>query len=131
MQIQMIPIGAEVKLGDPIKTMAVLGDAIRDQVSEGVRYMTTYPPLSGSSYRRTGTLRHSWFFETKSGGGRIEGSVKSNANIAPYNAAVQGENQLDVFRNIGWRTVKDLEAKINLEFHKRCQDLVDKYMETK
>ena len=128
MQMQMIPIGKDIKLGDVPKLFVTLNDAVRDEVAEGVRFMSEYPPSpAGSTYRRTGTLRRSWSFEVKSGGGRIEGSVGSNSNVAPYNMTVQGDEQGSVFINIGWRDTKTLGKIMEKDFPGRCQSLVDKY----
>ena len=127
MQIQMVPIGKDVKLGDMPKLFASINSAVRDQVAEGVRYMTEYPPLpAGITDRRTGTLRRSWFFEVKSGSGTIEGTVNSNSAIAPYNKDVQGDNQLEVFGRIGWRDTNMLSRIIDNQFINRVKAIMDK-----
>jgi len=126
-QFQFIPVTPPKGLGDIPKLFAILNNAVRDQVAEGVRFMSTYPAKpGGSSYRRTGTLRRSWSFAMKTGGGRIEGTIKSNQNVAPYNEDVQGEDQQALFKRIGWKNIKDLDKKIDKEFSKRVDDMVSK-----
>ena len=89
--------------------------------------MSEYPMQpAGSNYRRTGTLRRSWHFDVKSGGGKIEGAIKSQAAIAPYNVSVQGDEQREVFRNIGWHSTDDLSRRVEKTFMQRIQDMVDK-----
>lgn len=126
-EIKLIPIVPDKLFGDAPKVMAVLQSAIRDQVAEGVRYMSEYPPEpSRSTYRRTGTLRRSWSFSISSGNHRIEGKVLSNSGIAPYNKDVQGVEQDYVFTRIGWRNVPELVEKIDDEFPDKVQRLIDK-----
>lgn len=127
MQIQMIPIGKADFGGDVIKMFVSLTNAVRDQAVEGVRFISTYPPLESKNYRRTHTLQKSWSpSPVKTGGGRIEVEIGSNSNIAPYNEDVQGENQMAIFKRIGWRTVNDLESLVQKDFSKRLQDAIDK-----
>ncbi len=123
--VRTIPIGDDWNLGDPRKLFTALYNAIRDQVAEGVRFMSKYPPKLNPNWRRTGTLRRSWSFSVKSGGNRIEGEIKSAHNIAPYNERVQGIEQMEPWQSIGWRNVDDLLKQIDKDFLKR----VDKELE--
>ena len=126
-QIKLIPITPTKPFGDIPKLMATLNNSVRDQVAEGVRYMSQYPPKpGGSAYRRTGTLKRSWAFAMKTGGGRIEGTIGSSSNVAPYNREVQGEAQLRLFKRIGWRNIKTLLNKIAKEFPRRVEVMVER-----
>lgn len=124
LQVKMIPIGIEKPFGDLPKMFVLLNNGVRDQAAEGVRFMSTYPPIRDSSYRRTGTLRRSWSFSMRTGGGRIEGEIGSNSNIAPYNREVQGKEQTDLFWGKGWHNVTQLETMIDKDFPKRVQSLI-------
>lgn len=129
LQVKMIAISPKDAFDKDVRKLFVtLNRAVRDESANGVRYMSYYPPVSGSAYRRTGTLRRSWSFRISSGGGLNEGLIQSNANIAPYNETVQGENQGDVFERIGWRNIKDLFSMIDKDFPKRIQNLIAKAM---
>ena len=111
---------------DPAKLVQVLKDAVRDQAVEGVRFMSEYPrQSSGSSYRRTGTLRRSWHFTVEMNSGNIEGNIMSNSNIAPYNKDVQGEEQSPWMTDLGWRNIKGLGEKIDRDFPPRVELLVE------
>jgi len=122
----MMPAGEFGGFGSTVKAFAVMSDAVRDQVAEGVRYITWYPPQRNSNYRRTGTLRNSWDGTTTTGNRRIEGIIGSSANIAPYNQDVQGANQEALFKELGWRNVEDLQNEVEKDFPKRVQRAIDK-----
>lgn len=67
--------------------------------------LASYPPQPpNSSYRRTGRLGRSW---TMSGGrGGLQVII---GNATPYAPQVQGiDEQLDLFREIGWLTPRDV-----------------------
>lgn len=125
---RIIPIMPGVSFSSETnKAFAAISNVVRDTTADGVMFMTNYPAKrSGSRYIRTGTLRRSWNFSMKSGGGRIEGSVQSNSNVAPYNRDVQGENQRPLFERIGWHNVKELIALMGDDFPKRVQKALDK-----
>jgi len=126
-QVKVIPITPTESLVNTPKLFVLLTAAVRDQVAEGVRLMSIYPPQLGrSKYRRTGTLRRSWSFGVTTGGGRIEGLVRSASNIAPYNREVQGEEQLLFFGRRGWANIKELDKQINRDFPKRMQDMINR-----
>jgi len=126
LQLQMLSVGDKVKFGDSVKLLAAVSNAMRDELAEGERFITDYPPQSASSrYRRTGTLKRSWTSNMKSGGSKIEGTIGSSGNIAPYNEDVQGEDQEAIFKRIGWRTVDDLASKVQGEYPDRVQDAVN------
>ncbi len=125
-RIKMIPIVPD-RLFDheTIKAFSAVHNAMRDTVVDGVRFISEYPPQkAGSRYRRTGILRRSWTFILKSGGRRIEGSVISNSRVAPYNRAVQGEEQRAFFEGRGWRNIRDLISRMTKDLPKRVQKAV-------
>lgn len=127
MQISMIPIGGSGGFGDTVKAFAAITKATRDECAEGERFMSQYPPSpSGSRYIRTGKLRQSWSSNVKSGSGKIEGLIGSAGNIAPYNEDVQGDDQEELFKRIGWRNTDDLKSKVEKEYPNRVQAEIDK-----
>ena len=131
MQIQMIPIGQPEQIfKDTAKVFVVIEQAVRNEVVEGVRFMSVYPPAPPNSrYVRTGILRRSWNFKVVTGGGRIEGVVGSQSNIAPYNEEVQGSPQGNIFRDIGWRNTDDLQKQIDTKFADKVQAEISKYFD--
>ena len=131
MQIQMIPIGQPEQIfKDTAKVFVVIEQAVRNEVVEGVRFMSVYPTKPvGSRYRRTGKLRGSWHFKMATGGGRIEGTVASQSNIAPYNEEVQGVGQEQIFRQIGWRNVDGLQKEFDTKFADKVQAEISKYFD--
>ena len=127
----MIPIGhPEQIFKDAAKLFVVIEGAVRDEVAEGVRYMSTYPPKpAGSKYIRKGKLKDSWHFKVATGGGRIEGAVASQSNTAPYNEEVQGVGQEQIFRQIGWRNVDGLQKEFDTKFADKVQAEISKYFD--
>jgi|TARA_Y100000310_G_scaffold15622_1_gene15666 hypothetical protein len=126
-RLQLIPVTPKKPLGNIPKLVELLTNGVRDQAAEGVRLMSTYPPQPAKSrYRRTGTLRRSWNFALKTGGGIIQAIIQSNRRVAPYNEAVQGQDQAPLFEQIGWKTIKDLDKQIQKDFPKRMQDMINK-----
>lgn len=118
MDIEITPILPR-KLGalDGFLLQTKLVAAMRDTVSEGVKYAQTYPPqvLTKTHYHRTHTLARSWSGEVRaSGGGLIAGHVGSNANIAPYNVWVQGPagQQRQMFAGAGWDGIDHLRIRM-------------------
>lgn len=125
--IQLIPIIPVNKVISPVKVMAALGMAMRNVVSEGQRKIAEYPPKKGAStYRRTGTLKRSWSSQVKSGGGRIEGVVGSNSNVAPYNVIVQGVKgkQSWFFAKRGWMSASKLGKSMESDLVKECNEAI-------
>lgn len=79
-------------------TPAAIGRAMRggsnDATALLLRELKTYPPQpSGSTYKRTGTLRRSWSKRIEGEGIEVTAIVGSNSNTAPYNRAVQDEDK--------------------------------------
>ena len=126
MNIKMIPILPKEPFGSLPKAFAAMNKGVTETAAEGVRFMSEYPSKAQGAYRRTGTLRRSWFFKVKSGNKKIEGAIASNSNIAGYNTDVQGEKQEALFAKIGWRTILDLDKIIRNEFPKRMHNILAK-----
>lgn len=94
--------------GAPDKIARALTAAHNDATALLLRELSTYPPLrSGSTYKRTGTLRRSWSRRIEGSGLEQRAIVGSNSNIAPYNRAVQDEEeQRPAFRGRWTNTVQ-------------------------
>ena len=78
------------------------------------RQMQTYPPQrAGSTYKRTNTLRASWFRPPISGqGNEITGEVVSSGNTAPYNRLVQDQTQQASIHRGRWsNTVQEVQRR--------------------
>jgi len=75
----------------PVRINRAMRAAMEDATVLIHRQMQTYPPQrAGSTYKRTNTLRASWFRPPISGqGNEITGEVVSSGNTAPYNRLVQ------------------------------------------
>ena len=84
--------------------------ASNDATALLLRELKTYPPQrSGSAYVRTGTLRRSWSRRIEGEGLQIRAIVGSNSNMAPYNRAVQDEDeQRPVFRGRWTNTAQNV-----------------------
>lgn len=80
--------------GAPDRIGRALTAGHNDATALLLRELTTYPPQrSGSTYRRTGTLRRSWSRRIAGSGLEQRAIVGSNSNMAPYNRAVQDEDE--------------------------------------
>ena len=101
---------------------------VTDVTHDGVRFIARYPPqsLTASGYVRTGTLARSWSARVRSGGRKIEGTVGSAGNIAPYNVFVQGESPVGMFPRAGWRGVDDLDKFLQTRVQRGVDDIVDR-----
>jgi len=64
---------------------------------------------ASKGYRRTGTLRRSWFQTLSRRGSSFVVVVASSGNVAPYNIYVQGEKetQSKLMRSRGWISVPE------------------------
>lgn len=112
--LRITPIGGDGRLFDVERMLTQVAGDFTDLGAEGVRKMATYPAQrSRSRYRRTGTLMRSWSATrvTRSSD-RVELTIGSNSNTAPYNREVEGEDQLPLFRSLGWQTVHDLQRDL-------------------
>ncbi len=101
---------------------------VTDVTHDGVRFVARYPPqtLTATGYVRTGTLARSWSARVRAGAGRLEGTVGSASNIAPYNAVVQGEDPVGMFPRAGWRGVDDLDKFLQTRVQRGVDDIVDR-----
>ena len=77
------------------------------------RQMQTYPPQrAGSTYKRTNTLRASWFRRISGQGNEIVGEVVSSGNTAPYNRLVQdADRQAAVHRGRWTNTAQEVQRR--------------------
>ena len=77
------------------------------------RQMQTYPPQrAGSTYKRTNTLRASWFRRISGQGNEITGEVVSSGNTAPYNRLVQdADRQAAVHRGRWTNTAQEVQRR--------------------
>lgn len=75
-----------------------------------LRELKTYPPQrSGSTYKRTNTLKRSWSRSIEGEGLQMRAIVGSNSNMAPYNRAVQDEDrQRAIFRGRWTNTAQNV-----------------------
>lgn len=78
----------------PVRINRAMRAAMEDATVLIHRQMQTYPPQrAGSTYKRTNTLRASWFRRISGQGNEITGEVVSSGNTAPYNRLVQDQTQ--------------------------------------
>ena len=84
--------------------------AMNDATALLLRELQTYPAQrTGSTYKRTGTLRRSWSRELQGDGLALRGIVGSNANMAPYNRVVQdADQQAPIHRGLWTNTVQNV-----------------------
>jgi len=121
-EFNLTPITPKNDIVD-LKTWEKLHAAMTDTVVNGRKFMSEYPPqtLTKTGYRRTGTLKRSWWWDVVTSQDTIEGRVSSNANMAPYNIYVEGEEQRNLFRGAGWQNIQDLMVRMQAELVGRVQ----------
>lgn len=99
------------------QTPAALERAMRGAMNDAtallLRELQTYPSQrTGSTYKRTGTLRRSWSRDIQGEGLAMRGIVGSNENMAPYNRLVQSEaDQATVHRGRWTNTVQNVVSR--------------------
>ena len=102
--------------------------AMEDSTTLLLREQQTYPPQrTGSTYRRTNTLRRSWSRRIRQEGSELVGEVGSNANIAPYNRYVQDQTQQALIHRGRWsntvqETTRRNQATIQRYFDRRLRE---------
>jgi hypothetical protein len=123
-----VPIVPRAQLLDREAVIAALTGAVRDMQAEGLRWIAEYPPQrQPAHYRRTGTLKRSWSMPpVYMTGNMIAGEIGSNAGVAPYNDPVQGPAQTFFFADRAWRSVAQLQAKVEAEMPIRAQRAIDR-----
>ena len=83
--------------------------------------VATYPPQDpNANYRRTGTLGRRWVMVATRNGYRI-----TIGNNTPYAPRVQGEEQVEYFRRVGWKTPLD----VIVQEGETLQRLLDVYVQ--
>jgi hypothetical protein len=98
----------------PVRINRAMRAAMEDATVLIHRQMQTYPPQrAGSTYKRTNTLRASWFRPPISGqGNEIVGEVVSSGNTAPYNRLVQdADRQAAVHRGRWTNTAQEVQRR--------------------
>jgi hypothetical protein len=108
----------------PQEAHRALVAATNDATTLALREMRTYPPPiamrvstsasggarthMGQRYRRTGTLRKSWFRTVQDNGYEVIGLVQSSGQIAPYNVYVQMQTMQSWVHAGRWRCARSL-----------------------
>ena len=97
----------------PIRINRAMRAAMEDATVLIHRQMQTYPPQrAGSTYKRTNTLRASWFRRISGQGNEITGEVVSSGNTAPYNRLVQdADRQAAVHRGHWTNTAQEVQRR--------------------
>jgi len=125
-QIKIEIITTKKPILDVGKATSGIRDAMDKTLMRGKNTWTQYPPQpAGSRYRRTGTLGRSISTTINAVGGRLEGVLGSNSNIAPYNDDVIGIEQQDVFKRIGWIDAKEVGEMMESELKARVDKALD------
>lgn len=112
----------------PGRINRALRAAMDDSTVLLLRELQTYPPQrTGTTYRRTGTLRRSWMRKVTNEGNAIVGEVVSSGNMAPYNRLVQDQvRQASIHRGRWTNTVQEVtrrnERTIQRYFDRRLRD---------
>jgi len=123
LEVELQLVKPSRKILDEARFFGAVGSAIRDLAADGHRFIARYPAQKPtvSGYRRTGTEGRSWSHEMRSGGGRIEGIIGSNSNVAPYNKWVQGKQQSREMKRRRWTNIEDLVDFLEREMPKSVQ----------
>ncbi len=97
----------------PVRINRAMRAAMEDATVLIHRQMQTYPPQrAGSTYKRTNTLRASWFRRISGQGNEIVGEVVSSGNTAPYNRLVQdADRQAAVHRGRWTNTAHEVQRR--------------------
>lgn len=97
----------------PTRINRAMRAAMEDATTLIHRQMQTYPPQrTGSTYKRTNTLRASWFRRISGQGREIVGEVVSSGNTAPYNRLVQdADRQAAVHRGRWTNTAQEVQRR--------------------
>ncbi len=112
----------------PGRINRALRAAMDDSTVLLLRELQTYPPqATGSTYKRTGTLRRSWMRRVTQEGSAIVGEVVSSGNMAPYNRLVQDQTrQARIHRGRWTNTVQETsrrnERTIQRYFDRRLRE---------
>ena len=99
----------------PQRIDRALRAAMEDSTVLLLREQQTYPPQrTGSTYKRTGTLRRSWHRPPiKREGTAIVGEVASSGQTAPYNRYVQDQTQQASIHRGRWTNTAQETARRN------------------
>ena len=98
----------------PQRIDRALRAAMEDSTVLLLREQQTYPPQrTGSTYKRTNTLRRSWSRRIYRDGSGIVGEVGSSGNTAPYNRYVQDQTQQATIHRGRWTNTAQETARRN------------------
>ena len=117
-----------ILLRAPQRIDRALRAAMKDSTALLLREQQTYPPQrTGSTYKRTNTLRRSWSRRIRREGSELVGEVGSNENMAPYNRYVQDQTQQALIHRGRWsNTVQETSrrnsATIQRYFDRRLRE---------
>ncbi len=90
----------------------ILEDASSAALLGHIPELATYPPAPpNSTYRRTGLLGRTWTSARPEFAPLSSGFEASIGNATPYAEDVQGEQQLVLFKRIGWSNTPDVVAR--------------------
>ena len=112
----------------PQRIDRALRAAMEDSTVLLLREQQTYPPQrTGSTYKRTNTLRRSWSRRIRQEGSGIVGEVGSSGNTAPYNRYVQDQTQqANIHRgrwtNTAQETARRNESTVQRYFDRRLRE---------
>jgi len=97
----------------PVRINRAMRAAMEDATVLIHRQMQTYPPQrAGSTYKRTNTLRASWFRHPSGQGNEITGEVVSSGDTAPYNRLVQdADRQAAAHRGRWTNTAQEVQRR--------------------
>lgn len=123
MPLKLVGIRRGKRLPGRTAIISALTKDIRNTTAEGNRALAEYPVQPpGSSYRRTNTLKRSWSMGPVTvSGDDLQGTVRSNSNIAPYNRDVQGKLQEPLFFTLGWLDVITEAKRMQSDLVKRTR----------
>ena len=98
----------------PQRIDRALRAAMEDSTVLLLREQQTYPPQrTGSTYKRTNTLRRSWSRRIYRDGSGIVGEVGSSGNTAPYNRYVQDQAMQATVHRGRWTNTAQETARRN------------------
>ncbi len=123
MPIKLVAIRRGKRLPNRATIITALTKDIQNATAEGNRALAEYPTKPpGSTYRRTNTLKRSWSMAPVTiSGNNLQGAVRSNSNIAPYNRDVQGKLQEPLFFTLGWLDVVTEAKRMQSDLIKRTR----------
>ena len=107
-----------------------LEQGLKDSATLYRREMMVYPPQRrGSSYRRTGTLKGSWFIgQTQRFPGGVSVRIYSSGNTAPYNVYVQKAGMQARIHAGRWPSEQSVAERLRPHFVRMIENRVSAVM---